>query len=188
MSRTNETRSIKLHETCKCICWLNKIICNNKQRWNKDQCRCGCKELIDKGLCDKRYIFNPSNCECECECGKSCNNSQYLDYLDCKCKNKIIDLIIEKCIEYDDNKTKLINITYNKTNNKTDNKADNKADNKTIVTKTVKNSCKLYIILTIASIVISIVCTIYFVYYNWFLYKNKDLFTKYNTRRETLIY
>ena len=38
MSRTNETRSIKWHETCKCICRLNKIICNNKQRWNKDKC------------------------------------------------------------------------------------------------------------------------------------------------------
>ena len=37
MSRTNETRSIKWHETCKCIYRLNKIICNNKQRWNKDK-------------------------------------------------------------------------------------------------------------------------------------------------------
>ena len=36
MSRTNETKSIKLHDTCKCMCRLNKIICNNKQRWNKD--------------------------------------------------------------------------------------------------------------------------------------------------------
>ena len=34
MSRTNETRHIKWHETCKCICRLNEIICNNKQRWN----------------------------------------------------------------------------------------------------------------------------------------------------------
>ena len=38
MSRTNETRSIKRHETCRCICRLNKIICKNKQRWNKDKC------------------------------------------------------------------------------------------------------------------------------------------------------
>ena len=35
MSRTNETRFIKWHETCKCICRLDGIICNNKQRWNK---------------------------------------------------------------------------------------------------------------------------------------------------------
>ena len=29
MSRTNETRHIKWHETCKCICRLDKIICNS---------------------------------------------------------------------------------------------------------------------------------------------------------------
>ena len=28
----NKTRSIKWHETCKCICRLNKNICNHKQR------------------------------------------------------------------------------------------------------------------------------------------------------------
>ena len=26
---------IKWHESCKCICRLDKISCNNKQRWNK---------------------------------------------------------------------------------------------------------------------------------------------------------
>ena len=30
MSRTNETRNVKWHETCKCICRLDKIICNSK--------------------------------------------------------------------------------------------------------------------------------------------------------------
>ena len=35
MSRTNETRFIEWHETCKCKCRLNTIVCNNKQRWNK---------------------------------------------------------------------------------------------------------------------------------------------------------
>ena len=81
MSRTNETRSIKWHETCKCICRLNGIICDNKQRGNKDQCRCECKELIDKVVCDKGHIFNPSNLKCECD--KFCNINQYLDYSDC---------------------------------------------------------------------------------------------------------
>ena len=42
MSRTNETTSIKWHKKCKCICRLDKIICNDKQRWNKDNCRCDC--------------------------------------------------------------------------------------------------------------------------------------------------
>ena len=53
MLRTNKTRSIKLHETCKCICRLDKIICNSKQRSNEDKCRCECKELIDQGVCIK---------------------------------------------------------------------------------------------------------------------------------------
>ena len=110
MSRTNEIRSIKSHETCKCICRLNKIICNNKQKWNKHWCRCECKKLIDKGLSDKGYISNPSNCKCEYD--KSCSTSQYLDYLDCKWKKKRkIDLMVEKCTEYDDDKTKIVNKT-----------------------------------------------------------------------------
>ena len=78
MSRTNDTRSTEWHETCKCIRRSNKISYNNKQRWNKEKCRCECKELIDKGVCDKGFIFNSSNCQCECD--KSCV------YLDCKCK------------------------------------------------------------------------------------------------------
>ena len=67
MSRTNETRYIKWHETCRCKCRLYTSVCNNKQRWNDDKCRCECKELIDKGVCDKGYARNSSNCECECE-------------------------------------------------------------------------------------------------------------------------
>ena len=80
MSRTNETKSIEWHESCKCICILNAIVCNNKQWWNKNKCRCECKELIDKGTCNKGFIWNPSNCACECD--KSCDVGEYLDYSD----------------------------------------------------------------------------------------------------------
>ena len=53
MSRTNETRHIEWHETCKCACKFGANICNNKQRWNNDKCRCECKELVANGVCDK---------------------------------------------------------------------------------------------------------------------------------------
>ena len=56
MSRTNETRRLEWHETCKCKCRLDASVCNNKQRWNNDNCRRECKELIDKGRCDKGFI------------------------------------------------------------------------------------------------------------------------------------
>ena len=97
VSRTNETRHIKWHETCKCQCRLDAIVCNNKQRWNKDKCRCECKELIDKGVCDKGYAWNPSNCECECD--KSCDVGEYLDYENCKCRKKLVDKLNDECTE-----------------------------------------------------------------------------------------
>ena len=53
MSRINDTRHIELQETCKCKCKLDASVCNNKQRWNDDKCRCECKELIDKCGSDK---------------------------------------------------------------------------------------------------------------------------------------
>ena len=53
ISRTNETRCLKWHETCKYKCRLDASVCNNKQRWSEDKCRCECKELIDKGMCDE---------------------------------------------------------------------------------------------------------------------------------------
>ena len=56
MSRTNETKHIEWHETCKCECKFGANICNNKQRWNKNECRCEYKELIDKGVCDKGIL------------------------------------------------------------------------------------------------------------------------------------
>ena len=47
MSRTNETRHIKWYETCKC------------------------KSRLNTSVCDKGFIWNPSNCECDklCDAG-----------------------------------------------------------------------------------------------------------------------
>ena len=95
MSRTNETRHIKWHETCKCKCRLDASVCNNKQRQNDDKSRCEGKQLIDKGVCDNGFIWNPGNCECECD--KLCNVGEYLDYENCKCRKKLVDKLLEQC-------------------------------------------------------------------------------------------
>ena len=54
-----------MHETCKCICRTHASVCNSKQCWNKDKCRCACTELIEKGACDTGFNWNPSACEWE---------------------------------------------------------------------------------------------------------------------------
>ena len=102
MSRSNERRLAKCHETCKCICRLDANVCNNKHRWNNDlsfkhSCRCECKEFIDKGACDKGYAQNPSNCEYECD--NSCDIGEYLDYENCKCRKRVVDKLVKQCIE-----------------------------------------------------------------------------------------
>ena len=55
MSKTNETTQVKWHKTCKCKYRLYANVCNRNQCWNNDKCRCECKELIDKGICNKGF-------------------------------------------------------------------------------------------------------------------------------------
>ena len=64
MSWKNGTKQINWHDSCQCVCVcrLDPIICNNKQKWNKDKCRCEC--LINK-KCDNNFVWNPSNCKFE---------------------------------------------------------------------------------------------------------------------------
>ena len=97
MSITNETRHISWHKTCTCKCRLDATICNDKQRWNNDKCRCESKELIDNGICDDWFIWNPSIYKCECD--RSCNVGEYLDYANCKCRKRLIDKLVEECSE-----------------------------------------------------------------------------------------
>ena len=110
MSRTNEIRHIKQHETSKCKRILDIYVCNNKHQ-NKDKYRCGCKELIDKEICDKGFIWDPSSCGCECD--KLCNVGELLDYKNCKCRKKLIDKLLEKCSKIIHRNEMICNTTIN---------------------------------------------------------------------------
>ena len=168
MSRTNETRHIEWHETCKCECKFGTNICNNKQCWNKDKCRCKCQELIDKGMCDKGFIWSPSNCECECN--KVCDVGEYLDYENCKCKIKLVAPLIEECIETVE-EVKLAKITL----------AENKSSCKC-------SSCTVYTVLFWIFFKINVGgIGAYFVYSHWYLRKDSP-HVGFNTRTQTTIY
>ena len=71
--------------------------------------------MIDKGIYDKRFIWNSINCECECD--KSCNVGEYLDYNNCKCRKRLVDKLIEECTENGE-ETKITGITLFKHKNK----------------------------------------------------------------------
>ena len=57
LMRLNETRNVLWHESCKCVCKLNSSVCNNKQIWNDDTCRCDCNEDF-AGTCGIQVLVN----------------------------------------------------------------------------------------------------------------------------------
>ena len=97
-------------------------------------------------MCDKGFIWNPSNCECECD--KTCDIGEYLDYENCKCRKKLVDKLVDECTETIE-EVKLAQITL----------AENESENKF-------SSCTVYIILMIVVFIIFTGITTYFVYYN----------------------
>ena len=159
ISRTNETRYIKLHETCKCKWRLDASVCNNKQRWKEDKCRCEGKELIDKGICDKGFIWNPRNCECEFD--KSRDVGECLDYENCKCRKKLVDELVENCTDNID-EVKMAKITLAEYENKYENEC--------------KYSCTLCIVLFSVIFTINIgIGTLLFTTNTWIMIKKQLL-------------
>ena len=114
---------------------------------------CECKELLDKSVCDKGFIWNPSNCECECD--KSCDVGKYLHYENCNCRKKFVDKLVEECTETDD-EAKMAKITLAEHENKC-------------------SSCKLYIVLFSIIFTISIGSSAYFVYYKYTYHDKKTV-------------
>ena len=144
---------------CKCVCRLTSAVCNSRQLWNEDKCRCECKEdLVNKMACDKGYIWNPSNRASECV--KSCGIDQYLDYKSCVCRNSLVDKLVEEC-------TNVMNALMHD---------EDKIYNKTL-TMTSSNDCTpctpcvvLFAVFLSTSVIISGA----FVYY-WYFKKNVQL-------------
>ena len=95
-------------------------------------------------VCDKGYIWNPSNCACECD--KSYSIGRYLDYKSCVCRNRLVDKLVEVC-------TNVINgdTIYNKTLTATSNDC---------------SSCTPYIVLFTVFLSISVIISGTLVYFH----------------------
>ena len=60
-----------------------------------------CKELIDKGVFNKGFVWNLYECECgkACECDKACDVGEYLGYEKCNWRIKLVGKLIDECTE-----------------------------------------------------------------------------------------
>ena len=123
--------------------------------------------MIDKGVCNKGFIWSPKNCECECD--KSCDIGEYLDCSNCKCRKKLVDKLVEECTE-NVKEEKITEITSCQNENK------HKC-----------SSCTLYIVLFSIIFTINIGIGSCFVYSHWYL-KKYDACVMLDTRTETTIY
>ena len=102
-------------------------------------------------MCDKGFIWNPSNCQCECD--KSCDVGEYLDYKNCNGRNKIVDKLLEECSKNIDGNEMLHNETLNLT--------------PLNVYKKVRNPCTIYIVLFAVFFITRICISIVFIYFHW---------------------
>ena len=90
---------------------------------------------------------------------------EYLNYSNCKCKEELVDKLVEEC-------TKSIDEVEIDSENEHKNKC---------------SSCTLYMVLFSIIFTISIGIATYFVYSHWYL-KNDDARVMFDTHTETTIY
>ena len=145
------THNTLWHESCKCVCRLNSSVCNSKEIWNCDTCKCDYNEdFVGIINCTKGDTWNPSTCECQYDTW--CKPGQYLDHKNCICKNKLIGRVIEEC-------TSIINETM--INNRDNEDNDNTIQNVFI---------GLFSVLSL----VGIVCSCVFAYFKWLNLKVKN--------------
>ena len=90
-------RVMSWYETRACKCRVDANVCNNKLRWNSDKYKCELKEFLGKDRCHDGFISNPSACKFECD--ELCDVGEYLNYVDWKCRKKLIDKLLERSRE-----------------------------------------------------------------------------------------
>ena len=114
---------------------------------------------IGKGICDKGFIWNSSNCKCECD--KSCDVGEYLDYENFKCRKKLVDKLVEECIENID-EIKIVGMVLLERGNE------------------CKFPCTIYVILIAIIFTIWIGISTYFIYYKYMDHDKKKTASKYD--------
>ena len=120
--------------------------------------------MFHKGICDKGFIWNPSNSKSEYD--KSNNVGEYLDYKNCKCRQSLVDKLVEECSEnIDENKLHSTLNDYEK----------------------ICSSCTVHIVLFVIFLIIRKSISRLFIYFHWYLKKSSTNITNNNPITETVI-
>ena len=122
--------------------------------------------MIDKGVCNKGFIWNPSNCACESD--KSCDVGAYLNYQNWRCRKRLADKLVEERTDNID-ETEIAEIMLTENIHKC-------------------SSCVLYIVLFSIIFTTNIRVGTYFVYYKYMNLKKMFLYMIMSKSNKLLIY
>ena len=96
MSRVYETRFLGQNKLYECKSRLNENVWESKQKWNRYECWCECKNLYDWGSYKRCYLCNPNTCGCECNKPSKIHEKLFMwkcliDKLVLGCENEILN-------------------------------------------------------------------------------------------------
>ena len=122
------------------------------------------KECVIKNLFGILEILSVNVCD------KSCDVGEYSEYKNCKCRNRLVDKLVERFIENIDGNKMLHNEISD-----------------ICVYKKVCDSCTIYMVLFAIFFMTSICISSVFIYFHWYL-KNDNFSAKFNPSTQTTIY
>ena len=65
ITEINESKTLTKHISRECKSKFDYRKCNSNQKWNNDKCWCECKNLKERRVCGKDYIWNFATFHCE---------------------------------------------------------------------------------------------------------------------------
>ena len=57
ITEINESKTLRKHISCECKWKFDGRKCNSNEKWNNNNCRCECKNLIKHHMCEKKKII-----------------------------------------------------------------------------------------------------------------------------------
>ncbi|KAK9746775.1 CXCXC repeat [Popillia japonica] len=83
-----ELIAVEKHKSCKCNCKLKESDCSPTQVYDKENCRCSCRNTDEEQKCGKENSakqWNPNTCTCQCREEVKCTTGSIFDLSQCKC-------------------------------------------------------------------------------------------------------
>ncbi|XP_035741958.1 uncharacterized protein LOC118450355 [Vespa mandarinia] len=84
-----EIVALEEHTKCKCDCKVKPEHCNEKQVYERDECKCACINTDEEEKCKANNnikLWDSEVCTCACREIEECSTGSYFDHNTCRCQ------------------------------------------------------------------------------------------------------